>query len=282
MKTRSFLPYLFIATVITVAFVFPKRFSDEMPQSGGDDLMSLIFADARAVLGQSLVRVTDRYYHGGVSIDYTAHKHECGGLGSRAHTHNHDPAGAAHADTVESTGNSQNPKHEPSKRKFNDPWAWMNSKIHVQQVRHLEHDEIAELIPSIWAACRADPQNIEAYEMGWYIIAKMLKRPEDGMKVLLEGIKNNPDSVALEVTRGQSLYYDMKDNLAAEEVFEKAIHKAAIKTDDDFKRLSVDEIFMLQRAFDYLRHFATEREDMDAAEKYAGRHEEVRRLIQTK
>ena len=265
MKTKFPMPATFAIAAAAIAFVLPERYADEMPQVAGEDLFSLLFSDARALLGQSFVHVGDRYYHGGIDISYT-HPDHTDEFGETPETHekeSHDGDGQPH-----DHDHPDAPRRKPGGFHFPDPWAWLNARIHVQELRHLEGDELTEIVPWIWAAIRADPHNIEAYEMGWYVIAKMQNRPEDGFLVLEEGIKNNPGSISLEVTRGQSLMSDMKDNAASEAAFLLARAKALEKCGDNPAGLSEEDALLLQRALDYLIHFASEQGDEDAEIKY--------------
>lgn len=264
MKVKFLIPGTFAIAAAAIAFAMPKRYADEMPQYAGEDLFSLLFSDARALLGDSFIKVSDRYYHGGIDISYTLPDHTdkfCEGNDHDTGDHNGD-GHTHHLDQPDS------PRHKSGSSNFPDPWAWLNARIHVQELRHLEGSELVEIVPWIWAAIKADPHNIDAYETGWYVMAKMQKRPEDGMKILEDGIKNNPESISLEVTRGQSLIGDMKDNVASEAAFLLAREKALKKCGGQPDNLSEEDVLLLRRALSYLIHFASERGDKDVEIQY--------------
>ena len=221
-------------------------------QVGGVDLLSVLFADARAIAGVALVRKADRYFHGGVDIDYCADSPHAAERGD--HDPEHDPGAAASAD--------------PAPRAAGAPWSWINARVHVQEHHHLSGAEADEMIPWIWAACRADPRNVEAWEIGWYALAKIRRLPEQGLAVLEAGIRENPGSAQLEFTRGQSLLSDFKDGPASEAAFQLARAKALAPVGGAPEKLGEDEAFLLTHVLDYLAFFAEKRGDVAAIRRY--------------
>ena len=272
MNTRPVLPGICAVIAASVAFLLPARFPEAMPQVAGTDLLSLVFADARVVLGRALLVKSDSYYHGGVDLRQNGHGHDCGSLQGNDHTCDGDT-------TVEGGGHGGGAhRHDPEdhqehglahQRRRRDPWVWLNSQIHVQEIHHLAGEELAELMPWIWAACRADPHNTQAYAIGWYVLARMRDRPGEGIKILEEGIRNNPGSIELEFTRGQSLLSDLEAPAAAEEAFGAAREKALLKCSGEPAKLPEDDAAYLVRALQYLGHFAAERGDGATLRRYA-------------
>lgn len=256
------MPVVSVAMAATLAVLLPLEFGGGLAQMPGEDLLSIFFADARTVISKSLVTKADSYFHGGVTMECSdAH-------GDHTHaTEAHDPA---HDAVMDEPGDDA--QHDAASR---DPWAWINARVHVQEHRHLEGDELAELFPWIWAACRTSPHNIEAYEMGWYVLAKMQKKVDQGLAVLEEGILNNPDNIQLEFTRGQSLYSDVKDKTASEAAFKVAREKALRKAKGDLSSLPQAEAEVFSRALAYLAFFAKERGDRDSVRAYLRESESV-------
>ncbi len=252
-KQVSFIPLTLVVGAVCLAFFIPRLLGDSPVQAGGVDLLSLFFADARTIIGKTLVTKADRYFHGGVDMECT-----------EAHGDSHDEP--EHSDPISHEDEHDEHDHHPVDSR--DPWVWINAKIHVQEHRHLKGDELSELVPWLWAACRANPHNIEAYGMGWYVLAKMQKKAEQGLAILEEGIRNNPDNVELEFTRGQSLLTDFKDQVASEAAFLAARTKAIRKAKGDFSKLPEPESEYFSRSLDYLAIFAKERGDVDAIRKY--------------
>lgn len=257
-KPSSLIPLALAGGAVCLAFLIPRLAGETPVQAGGVDLLSLFFADARTLIGKSFVTKADSYFHGGVDMECTdAH-------GSDPDEHA-APDQSADLDEPADEGQHQ-------KRSF-DPWVWIDAKIHVQEHRHLIDDELTELVPWLWAACRANPQNIEAYGMGWYVLAKMQKKIELGLAVLDEGVRNNPDNVELEFNRGQSLLTDFKDKAASEAAFMAAREKAIRKAKGDLSKLPEAEGECFSRSLAYLAYFAKERGDFDAIRTYLGESE---------
>jgi tetratricopeptide (TPR) repeat protein len=59
-----------------------------------------------------------------------------------------------------------------------------------------------EVLPWIWAAVRADPHNLRAYEIGGYWLGKRLGRTREALALLDEGLARNPGAWSLQVVRG--------------------------------------------------------------------------------
>lgn len=169
----------------------PRLFAGEMPQVGGEDVLAVVLGDARLVVSQALLVKADEYFHGGMKHD------DCAGL-------DHDDEAHAHEAEVPPRGG---------------PWAWLNSRVHVQEHRHLAGETTAELLPWLWAACRASPQNVQAYESASYVLAKKLNRPGEAARLLEEGVAKNPDSLPLWFSLGELRLSVLGDGEAAGQAF---------------------------------------------------------------
>lgn len=240
-----------------LAWTIGRLQADARVQFAGEagDLLSVFFHDARAVLGKSLVTRADSYYHGGVSMDGGVH-HD--------HDHDHDD----HDDDDDHDQDHPRPALWKGRYGLRDPWAWLNGRLRLQEHRHLRGREVEEIIPWIWAACRASPNNIEAYAMGWYVLAKMRRQPEAGLVVLEEGIRNNPLDLELAYTLGQTLYTDFRKPEEAAAAFEALRRKAREKSQGDLKTLTENDGRMLANALVYLATMARARGDTAAIRDY--------------
>lgn len=248
-------PAALAAGAVCLSFLVPRLAGEAPVQAGGADLLSLFFADARSIIGKSLVTKADSYFHGGVTMECTD-AHGENPVAHDKHDHAHDAAREEPGDDARPNAMSR------------DPWAWINANVHVQEHRHLEGDELAELIPWLWAACRASPHNIEAYGMGWYVLAKMQKQVDQGLAVLEEGIRNNPDNVELEFTKGQCLFSDVKDKAASEAAFMAAREKSIRNAKGDLSSLPEAEAEFFARALGYLAFIAKDRGDFESIKTY--------------
>jgi len=217
------------------------------------DLLDALFGSARRALSAQFFVKADVYFHGGVM-----HMHEHG-----RHTHGAPPehirgrfrlpgAEPAHeaehehdhhheAEHVHSQESGESPEHAGFEH-IHDPgheekiahaalgpwdiWTRLNLAIHPHEHRHLSGTRYEkELLPWLWASVRCDPHNITAWDVASYWVAERLKRPEEGLRLVEEGIRNNPDSYRLEFTRGEILLHALHNEKAAIEAFLQAERK---------------------------------------------------------
>ena len=180
MKTQICVLACAAVAAVGLAFAVGRTPEAAQPQRGGQDFLSVVFGDARTVIGSALYHKADSYFHGGVDMD--------GGHDCALHGGHDDHQGHDHHDHAETTSNGAS---------F-DPWRWINAHIQAPQVeRHLEGRQIGELVPILWASVKADPKNEEAWTTAWYVAAVMMKDDELGFRILSEGLKENPESAEL-------------------------------------------------------------------------------------
>ncbi len=223
---------------------------------GSRSVVALLFGGARAVLSDDMYQRADLYYHGGV-----AHRHEPGG----EHHQTETPAEAASSQgrrfsplSEESNGPGTPPEnggtaagqprgysiivrgedHADAKDHEHDHeggetatarwdlWTRLNRRIHPSGHRHLRGPRYEkEVLPWLWVAIRCNPHNVTAYDVAAYWVAERLKRPQEGLKIVREGIRNNPDAYRLELTRGEILLHMLKKREAAFNAFHTAMRK---------------------------------------------------------
>ena len=208
-KLHIYLCVLCVLLAVTLGRGVPLLFSAGLPQVPGEDVLQLILGDARQELSAVMLEKAEEYFHGGqrdVDCEYglescEAHDHE-------AHDHEGEHA--------EKPGSEAKP---------HDVWAWIDRHIHAQEHRHLEGDQTVELLPWIWAACRASPQNVQAFQTGSYVLAKMARRPEEGVRLLEEGVRANPNDAGLAFSLGELWLITLKDAERAEPWFISAYEK---------------------------------------------------------
>lgn len=231
---------------VTLGRGVPFLFSDGMPQAPGEDVLHLILGDARQELSAAMLEKAEEYFHGGLrDVDCEYGLESCEGHDHEAHDH-------------EAHGHEGHAGEAGSAAKARDPWAWVNRRIHAQEHRHLEGNQSVELLPWIWAACRAAPQNVQAFQTGSYVLAKMAGRPEEGVRLLEEGVRANPNDAALSFSLGELLLNTLKDAARAEPCFVSAFEKcrpADGPGGDDARLLKVRTLF-------YLGYLAKRRGDL--------------------
>jgi hypothetical protein len=192
------------------------------PQIPSDSILTLVLGDARMQLSQILFDKVEEYFHGGVRC--VACEHGLGQTsGHRDHEERHE---GGHAEGGREACASEAAAAGGRAAAF-DPWSWLNERVHVQVHRHMENESAVELLPWVWASCRASPQNIEAVIAGSYVLSRMAGRPEEALQLLEEGIRANPECAELDFTCGELLLNRMGSPARAEPFFRAALRKNA-------------------------------------------------------
>lgn len=236
------------AAAAALGLFLGARPAEAMPwKAARRDVLSVFFGDARLALSQAMAHKADSYFHGGVDIDW--HEHECHHHGRPGEDADGDEAARDRAAEEASEAASGG-----------GPWVWIDARIHAQQHRHLEGSQARELLPWYWAACRADPHNVAAYQSTAYVLTAMLHSPTNALGVLDEGIRLNPGTPELEFDKGQLLDAELKDRASAEAAFRQTVAKAAAADSDDNRRLRVRALF-------YLALYARDRGDAAAVRR---------------
>lgn len=224
----------------------PRVWGDGMPQVAGDDVVAMVLGDVRQAFSFAMLEKADDYFHGGVHC-VACEQGLSGGQMEHAHDgHDPDQQEDAHVD-------------ESARMSFGrDPWAWLNGQVHAQEHRHVEGEDTRELLPWLWAACRASPQNIQAYESAAYVLGRLVKLPEEAVRLLEEGVRKNPESAALEFSRGEVLLHQLREFGRAEIAFAAASRKCRLAEGPDGEK----ERLLKLRSLFYLGYLAKQRGDL--------------------
>lgn len=237
---------------VALGRLIPALSADGLPQVPGENVLALVLGDARQILGDAMLHKADEYFHGGVRDIACEH-----GLSAQDSHEAH--AGHGH-EAEEHEGEAGAPRALPGASR--DPWVWLNARVHAQEHRHVEGDEARELLPWLWAACRASPKNIEALETSAYVLSRMNNRPVEALELLESGIRKNPESASLEFARGGLLLHTLHDAARAEKAFAEARRKCRPAAGPDGE----DDRLLLIRTLFYLGYLAHQRGDRPAAE----------------
>jgi len=244
-----------LCAVLAMAFGqgLPAVFSDRLPQVACGDILTLILGDARLAFSDMMLKKADEYFHGGVKDAVCDH-----GLSEAHETHDHE-----HEHGHEDESGQTLPGG------VGGLWSWVNGQVHTQEDRHAQGEDTRELLPWLWLACRASPQNIQAYETSAYVLEGMLKRPSEAVLLLEEGIRNNPGCAELEFALGKMLLHKLSDDTRAERAFRAALEKCrpAEGPDGDAER------FLRGNILFYLGFLAKKRGDWVSARDYLAKAE---------
>ncbi|MFA5203741.1 MAG: hypothetical protein WC708_04980 [Lentisphaeria bacterium] len=188
------------------------------------DVLSLLLGGAREAASLSLFDRADLYFHGGIKdVD-------CHGIVAKVAKAAPSADGTAAAGEVDHDHDSAAAPAAAQRWVAawlaHDPWGRLNAAVHPAGHRHLTGErQEKEVIPWVWAAAKLDPHNVLAYVTGGYWLARRVGQPEEGLRFLEEGIRNNPESCELEFTRGELLLNSLHRPAAAYSAFTAALRK---------------------------------------------------------
>jgi len=173
-----------------------------------NDIFYKTFGEFKNLLSDVSYVEADVYYHGGI---YNFHEHE------------EEPHGCIMEKTKQKDVNAIREHNglkgvKPSLNILLD----VGEAIHITEHKHLKENEEKEIIPWIYYAIRLNPHNEAAYAVGGFWLAVQLKKPDKAIKLLKEGIANNPGSWEICATLGQVYLINKKDYENAKAYLEKA------------------------------------------------------------
>lgn len=133
------------------------------------------------------------------------------------------------------------------------------------------------------------PKNVQAYESAAYVLSYSLEKPEEGVRLLEEGIRNNPASPQLDFFLGEVLFNRLHDAARAEPCF-SATREKCLRIPSDHAKAEDLSLLRLKAVF-YLGYIAKQRGDLGRvraclaeAEALAPKHEvthDLRVLLET-
>ncbi len=199
---RWFWPGLALAAACACLLAVEKRSAaGGLRRGGGQSVLDVLFGEGRRTVSLTLFDRADLYFHGGVSEAaeqcatsvvspnggaVSPHKADLAGQALDAGTHVEAAAPGAAGNT-----------------RFPDPWQWLNNRMHPRRDRHMVGSEAKEILPWLWASVRLDPHNLLAWQVTSYWLARQVGKPEEGIRLIQEAIRLNPDSAELEFCRGE-------------------------------------------------------------------------------
>ena len=169
----------------------------------------------------------DIYYHGGI---YHFHKEEedSGGCLKKETEH-------VHEDTHVREDEKAHGKIRPSLNILLD----IANAAQITEHRHISGKEAKEIVPWIYYAVRLNPHNEMAYAVGGFWLAVKLKKPDEAIRFLKEGLKNNPQSLEICHTLGQIYLLRKKDYKKARDYLETAKELGRKQNADRFEKRKV-------------------------------------------
>jgi tetratricopeptide (TPR) repeat protein len=208
-----------------LALVLGMVIAHRMPisgEQGATNLLNLLFGESRTLISHKMYETADLYFHKGVG-----HEH-----GDHEHGHEHDGHTISERGDQESDPLNEDYEHEHEHEhehefeeghtEANDWLSRLGHELKPSGHKHLSDErQEKEILPWIWMSVKSDPHNVLAYDTGAFFLAERLGKPEEALKLLGEGIKNNPEAIDLYFARGEILYHVFHRTEEALASFEK-------------------------------------------------------------
>lgn len=282
MPKFAIMPVTALALVAAAAFCRVRGDALDMPRAGGSDAVAVLFGDVRMLIGRRMIGKADEYFHGGVtelncSLEHHHHDHGHAHDDGDDHDHGHNGEDGEDGQDLEDhahEGHAEDTAESPETRPVRSPWAFVTHAIRLPSIeRHLEGQSTREMLPWLWAACRVDSGNVNAYANAAYVLESLYGDRAKALAVLDDGIAANPASSELEFQKGLLLLKE-KAPEKAETAFAAAL--ANVPRDRHLKnREDVDATLMALRILDVLGQLASDRGDTESVRRF---YEQARSL----
>lgn len=231
--------------------------------ASGSSALSVAFGDARKVISQGMLHKADVYFHGGLDSSERG-AHRCSG-----HHAHHEGDHCEHCEG-EAHEHAAGEAHEPVEEGFwADPFGNLRDAVRAPRVdRHLDNDKAVELVPFIWAAAKSDPHNIEAWEIGHFVIGTEMRREDLAWRLLEDGLAENPASASILEMMGQDVYKRGEGDVGAAKGFFTRAREAGLAEQARGALNEQDELGFLY-ALNYLVAIAAEEGDIEEMKRLA-------------
>ena len=168
----------------------------------------LVLGDGRRLFANHFFVKADVYFHSGYypSIFYQG-KRESG------HMEGHEEHESGHDDDENFLG---------------PPKDWVERigrHFMISEHTHLEHGNEREILPWLKLSSELDPQRVETYTTGAYMLANHLHQPREAEQFLREGLRANPNSYEILFALGRVYYENDHDAQRARNVWELALRR---------------------------------------------------------
>lgn len=154
-------------------------------------------------------------------------------------------------------------------------WLQLDRYHHIWMYQGNEWMTATDYLPQLWLIIKLDPTFAEAYIDGGYHLAINLGHPEEGLRLLQEGVRQCPDNERLLwerlVVQWQSYYYGPRAIQEAAWDYLALVKKKRGQIVDTWNEANASLILELTFEDDTLRH-----NHMAISERYSERSEFVR------
>jgi tetratricopeptide (TPR) repeat protein len=204
MKKAFALPAIIVilyAAIVPLNIALKREFVKPVQEQ---DVIQRMFGGLRALVADWAFMKAEEYHHKGLPFMDAMKYH--GGESFVQEVAAHGEAEAEH-------------KHEHAHAP-QGLYSKIYSSVKVTEDAHLKPAEEKEVLPWFFVEVAFDPHDIRGYTLGGYWLQNM-KRPDEALKFLKEGEKNNPDAAMIIGSIGW-IYFQKNDLQKAAEYLDKA------------------------------------------------------------
>ena len=198
----------------------PKFQALENSNRQADNFFNLLLGDSSRMFANAFFVKADAYYHSGFYPTIFD---------------NNEAFETPHM--AEDTGAVNSKNHGDETSFMGPPRDWIDAfGRHFIPNRHTHLDEggptddlstsdkVREILPWLELSAKLDPDNIQTYTVTAYWLRRMHK-DNQANRVLLEGLRNNPDSYEILFELGRLYYESFHDTIRARNVWQLAVRK---------------------------------------------------------
>jgi len=207
----------------------PRFQSLENRRRQPDNFFNLLLGDSSRMFANSFFVKADEYYHSGYYPTIFD---------------NNEAFKTPHM--AEDTGAVDSKNHGEEEKFMGAPRDWIDAfGRHFIPNRHTHLDEggptddlstsdnVREILPWLKLSAKLDPDNVQTYTVTAYWLRSRMDKVAEANQVLLEGLRNNPDSYEILFELGRLYDEDYHDHDRARNVWELAVRKwSGLKPED--------------------------------------------------
>jgi tetratricopeptide (TPR) repeat protein len=215
--TTRLLVLLFLAAGTFTLATIVQPFAGQWSRGGNSaGVLEVLLGDGRRLFAR----------HFFVKADITFHSGYYPSIFDQAQA----PADSGHmnADETEGHHNEAEEAHEKQMSFLGGPQDWIEGfgrNFMVTQHSHLEGGKEREMLPWLRISADLDPQRVETYTVGAFVLRRKLGKINEAEQFLREGLRANPDSYEILLELGRLYHEDLHDNVRARNVFLLALRR---------------------------------------------------------
>lgn len=215
-RAHIFVLLLLGSGAVTLAAVLEPRAAHWSRQGNSDGVLEVLLGDGRRLFAKQFFVKADIAFHSGY---YPSIFDQAQAPADSDHL-TQEEAGGHHDDAEE--------EHERHMSFLGPPRDWIERfgrNFMVTQHSHLEGGQQREILPWLRISADLDPQRIETYRVGAFMLRRELGKVNEAEQFLREGLKANPDSYEILFDLGRLYREDLHDDVRARNVWQLALRR---------------------------------------------------------